>query len=83
VSDWKDLSEDEQTARFHQEIAIMWSLSFHPNIIKLVGYTDSPRSIITLLYPTDLFRFLHVQVNNNEKKNNNNNKKKKFKRGTI
>jgi hypothetical protein len=40
----------------------MWSLSFHPNIIKLVGYTDAPRTIVTRLYPTDLFRFLHAQV---------------------
>ena len=40
----------------------MWSLSFHPNIIKMIGYTDSPRTIITRMYPTDLFRFLHAQV---------------------
>lgn len=38
----------------------MWSLSFHPNIIKLTGYADRPRAIITPLYKTDLFRFLHM-----------------------
>lgn len=39
----------------------MWSLSFHPNVIKLIGYTEDPRTIVTRLYPTDLFRFLHGQ----------------------
>jgi serine/threonine protein kinase len=39
----------------------MWSLSFHANIIKLIGYTDEPKTIVTRLYPTDLFRYLHGQ----------------------
>src|SRR5690606_36317219 len=39
----------------------MWSLAFHPHIIKLLGYTESPRTIVTRLYPTDLFRYLHAQ----------------------
>jgi serine/threonine protein kinase len=62
VADWPTLSDEENEERFHQEVSIMWSLSFHPNVIKLLGYSDSPtRSIITRLYPTDLFRYLHTQ----------------------
>ena len=55
------MSAEEHDERFHQEVSIMWALAFHPNIIKLVGYTDEPRSIVTPLYKTDLFRFLHNQ----------------------
>ena len=61
VADWPSLSEEDNMERFHQEVSIMWSLSFHANIIKLIGYTESPRCIITRLYPTDLFRYLHTQ----------------------
>jgi serine/threonine protein kinase, bacterial len=39
----------------------MWSLAFHPNIIRLIGYTQAPNTIVTKLYPTDLFRYLHAQ----------------------
>jgi len=55
------LEREEIEERFHQEISIMWSLSFHPNIIKLLGYTDEPMAIVAPLYKTDLFRFLHNQ----------------------
>ena len=61
VIDWPSLSEEDNLERFHMEVSIMWSLSFHGNIIKLIGYTEEPRTIITRLYPTDLFRYLHVQ----------------------
>jgi len=30
-------------------------------VVKLLGYTEEPRTIITRLYPTDLFRYLHTQ----------------------
>ena len=60
--EWPTLSDDENRDRFYQELAMMWALSFHPNIAKLVGYTDvAPRTVITKLYPTDLFRYLHMQ----------------------
>eukprot|EP00160_Parvularia_atlantis_P015722 Unigene464_Nuclearia_a/m.1504 Unigene464_Nuclearia_a/g.1504 ORF Unigene464_Nuclearia_a/g.1504 Unigene464_Nuclearia_a/m.1504 type:complete len:788 (+) Unigene464_Nuclearia_a:4271-6634(+) len=62
VADWPAMSEEDNADRFHQEVSIMWSLSFHPNIIKMIGYTDEPRTIVTRLYPTDLFRFLHAQA---------------------
>jgi serine/threonine protein kinase len=61
VAGWPNLGKEENEDRFHQEVAIMWSLSFHPNIIKLIGYTNDPNTIITPLYKTDLFRFLHGQ----------------------
>jgi serine/threonine protein kinase len=61
VADWPTLSEEENMERFHQEVSIMWSLSFHTHIIKLLGYTETPRCIVTKLYPTDLFRYLHTQ----------------------
>jgi serine/threonine protein kinase len=61
VSDWPSLSDEDNQERFHQEVSIMWSLSFHANIIKLIGYTEEPRTIVTRLYPTDLFRYLHTQ----------------------
>jgi serine/threonine protein kinase len=61
VADWPSLSDEDNLDRFHEEIAIMWSLSFHANIIKLIGYTDEPKTIVTRLYPTDLFRYLHGQ----------------------
>ena len=61
VMDWPSLTDEENAERFHQEVSIMWSLSFHANVIKLLGYTEEPRTIITRLYPTDLFRYLHTQ----------------------
>jgi len=61
VLDWPSLNDDDNSERFHQEVSIMWSLSFHANVIKLLGYTEEPRTIITRLYPTDLFRYLHAQ----------------------
>jgi len=34
--------------------------SFHPNVIKLIGYTTEPEKyIITKLYDIDLFQFIH------------------------
>ena len=61
VANWPSLTDEENADRFHQEIAIMWSLNFHANIIKMLGYTDEPATIVTRLYPTDLFRYLHGQ----------------------
>ena len=61
VTSWPTLSEEDNLERFHQEVSIMWSLTFHPNVIKLIGYTQNPNTIVTRLYPTDLFRYLHTQ----------------------
>ena len=56
-----DLTDEVNTDRFHSEVALMWSLSFHPNVISLVAYSDEPRAMITRLYQTDLESFLHSQ----------------------
>jgi len=61
VMDWPSLSDEDNMEHFHQEVSIMWSLSFHSNVVKLLGYTEEPRTIVTRLYPTDLFRYLHTQ----------------------
>ena len=61
VVEWPTLSDEDNRDRFFQELAMMWALTFHPNIAKLVGYTETPRTVITKLYPTDLFRYLHMQ----------------------
>ena len=55
---WEKLSEEENMERFHQEVSLLWSLAFHRNIATLIGYTDSPSTIVTKLYETDLFQFL-------------------------
>lgn len=36
-------------------------MSYHPNIIKLLGYTESPNCIITPLYKGDLNSLIHVK----------------------
>jgi serine/threonine protein kinase len=61
ASDWPTMSDEDNEARFQQELAMLFALSFHPNIAKLIGYTQTPRAMITKLYPTDLFRYLHMQ----------------------
>jgi len=47
VYDDQNFSAEENKVRFEQEIAIMWGISSHPNIITLIGYSDNPRCIIT------------------------------------
>jgi hypothetical protein len=61
VADWPSLSDEANWEQFHHEVSVLWSLSFHANIVKLLGYTQEPRTIVTKLYPTDLFRYLHGQ----------------------
>mgnify|MGYP002385697492 CR=1 FL=1 len=41
---------EENKLRFEQEMAIMWTVSSHPNIITLVGYSENPRCIITKVF---------------------------------
>ena len=61
LRDVPSLTEAENLERFQQEVSVMWSLSFNANVISLIGYCENPRVIVTRLYPTDLFRFLHAQ----------------------
>jgi len=53
----KSISPEENTIRFEQEVAIMWGISSHPNIITLIGYSDSPRCIITKVLSSSFFLF--------------------------
>jgi len=50
VYDDKNFSAEDNKIKFEQEIAIMWGISSHPNIITLIGYSDSPRCIITKVF---------------------------------
>jgi len=50
-----NFSNEENKVRFEQEIAIMWGISSHPNIITLIGYSDDPRCIITKVFFFFLF----------------------------
>ena len=45
-----NFSNEDNKIRFEQEIAIMWGISSHPNIITLIGYSDDPRCIITKVF---------------------------------
>jgi len=38
------------------------ALSFHPNIAFIVGYSESPKAIITPLYQTDLHKYINNQT---------------------
>ena len=61
VHDMPSLPEELNQERFLDEVRALWALSDNDNVMKLVGYTLKPRVIVTRLYPTDLFRFLHAQ----------------------
>lgn len=63
VSDSPKLTDDQNKIKFQQEVAILWSLNNQLNVMKLIGYSNKPRCIITKLYPTDLFKYLHTPTN--------------------
>jgi len=58
VTIWDKLTDEENLQRFHQEVSLLFSLIFHENIATLIGYTESPQTIITKMYRTDLTRFI-------------------------
>ena len=60
IYDDNNFSEEENKIRFEQEIAIMWGISSHPNIITLVGYSEDPRCIITKVLSFFFFLYLFV-----------------------
>ena len=49
--------------QFEQEIAIMWAISSHPNIITLIGYSDDPRCIITKVIFSFFLIFFYTKLN--------------------
>lgn len=58
--DHPQLTVKENDARFHREVSIMWSLSFHPSITKLLAYTEEPRTVMTRAYLFNLTRFVQT-----------------------
>jgi len=54
-----DITQEESITRFHQEVAVLNSLSYHPNIIKLMAYSDEPKCIVTPLYEGNLDGLIH------------------------
>jgi len=54
------LTEEQNSQKFKQEISILWSLNSNENVISLIGYANDPRCIITKLYKTDLYKFIHT-----------------------
>ena len=50
----ESLSEHDNKERFHREVSVLWSLSFHPSIVKLLAYSDEPRTIFTRKYMMSL-----------------------------
>ena len=60
--DDEGFSSEDNKIRFEQEIAIMWGISSHPNIITLIGYSDNPRCIITKVFFFLLFFYFSFLV---------------------
>ena len=46
----RNISQEDFKQQFEQEIAIVWTISSHPNIITLVGYSENPYCLITQVF---------------------------------
>lgn len=57
-NDRAELTPKMNDELFHFEVSILWSLSFHPNVVGLLAYADEPRTILVREYAWDLPRFL-------------------------
>jgi len=54
------LNAAEQMVLFHQEVAIMYYLIRHPNVAKLIGYSDTPTMLVMRFYELgSLSKFIH------------------------
>ncbi|KCV68376.1 serine/threonine protein kinase [Fonticula alba] len=49
-----DAMKPTHVAMFHNEIALMWSLRQHGNIVRLYGYSEAPPAIVMERFDTDL-----------------------------
>ncbi|KCV68130.1 serine/threonine protein kinase [Fonticula alba] len=62
----KRLKADRLTATqatlFQNEIALMWMLREHPNVVRLYGYSEQPPAIVMERFQTDLGTLLHSAV---------------------
>jgi len=55
-------SKEENQIQFQQEVSILWRCSSVPNVLRLIGYSNNPRCLITKLYETDLYKLIHTQT---------------------
>ncbi|KCV68126.1 serine/threonine protein kinase [Fonticula alba] len=51
-----------QQALFHNEVALMWQLRGHGNIVRLFGYSHSPPAIVMERFDSDLLTLLRSGV---------------------
>lgn len=58
VRNFPALSAEQNYDLFHQEISIMWAVSFHPYVVTLLGFCDSPNYIVTERLETDLLNII-------------------------
>ena len=56
---------DVEDQLFEQEIAMMWGISSHPNVITFVGYSENPRCIITKVFSFIFFSFFFLFFDQN------------------
>jgi len=54
-------TKDENFLQFQQEVMILWRCSAIPNVMKLIGYSPEPKSLVTKLYETDLYKLIHTK----------------------
>jgi len=64
VQNSPSLTAEQNNSKFNQEISILWSLNNYVNVVSLIGYCNHPQAIITKLYQTDLFQFVHTPTIN-------------------
>ena len=68
VQSSQDKRSEQQITGFRQEVSIMAFLNGHPNIVKFLGYTESPPSIIMKFYERgSLHDWIHKNPDRREK----------------
>ena len=59
-------TREQALEAFHHEITAMWSLSFHPNVVKLIAFDDATTSMVQPLY--DVCYYIIISFLNETKK---------------
>jgi len=59
IPDREDFSAEENQRNFEQEISSMSALSYHPNVVKILGYCLMPRCMVMPLMDGDLYHLIH------------------------
>jgi len=60
ITEMSQLSAEDNLSLFKQEVAAMSALRFHNNVVKLIGFCENPKIIVTPLYSGDLYDYLHA-----------------------